>query len=111
MSKGFENKQLANKIGCYWKLAEDKITREDIFTVGEDEVKAWPIRKGTPALYAAGEVHSDIQQGFIRAEVVAFEDLKASGSFQEAKKAGLVRLEGKEYEVKDGDIINYRFNV
>lgn len=89
----------------------DMLRRISFFTVGEDEVKAWPIRQGTPALQAAGEVHSDIQQGFIRAEVVAFEDLKASGSFQEAKKAGLVRLEGKEYVVKDGDIINYRFNV
>lgn len=81
------------------------------FTVGSDEVKAWPIRSGTPALEAAGAVHSDIQQGFIRAEVVSFEDLKAQGSFKAAKKAGLVRLEGKEYPVEDGDIINFRFNV
>ncbi len=87
------------------------LNRISFFTVGEDEVRAWPIRKGIPALEAAGEVHSDIQQGFIRAEVVAYDDLKAQGSFQEAKKAGLVRLEGKEYVVKDGDIINYRFNV
>ena len=89
----------------------DMLNRIAFFTVGCDEVRAWPITNGIPALQAAGEVHSDIQQGFIRAEVVAFDDLKAEGSFQAAKKAGLVRLEGKEYVVKDGDIINYRFNV
>jgi len=87
------------------------LNRISFFTVGSDEVKAWPISEGFPALDAAGEVHSDIRQGFIRAEVVAFDDLKAEGSFQAAKKSGLVRLEGKEYIVKDGDIINYRFNV
>ncbi len=87
------------------------LNRISFFTVGADEVKAWPIPGGIPALEAAGEVHSDIRQGFIRAEVVAFDDLKAQGSFQAAKKAGLVRLEGKEYVVKDGDIINYRFNI
>ena len=81
------------------------------FTVGEDEVKAWTIKNDTPAVEAAGAVHSDIQQGFIRAEILSFDDLKVSGSFQEAKKAGTVRLEGKEYIVKDGDIINFRFNV
>ncbi|MFO7987802.1 MAG: DUF933 domain-containing protein [Desulfatiglandaceae bacterium] len=81
------------------------------FTVGSDEVKAWPIRSGTPALEAAGAVHSDIQQGFIRAEVVSFEDLKAQGSFKAAKRTGRVRLEGKEYTVQDGDIINFRFNI
>ena len=87
------------------------LNRISFFTVGSDEVKAWPIPAGIPALEAAGEVHSDISKGFIRAEVVAYEDLKSLGGFQEAKKAGLVRLEGKEYVVKDGDIINFRFNV
>ncbi len=81
------------------------------FTVGEDEVKAWTIPRQTPALEAAGTIHSDIQQGFIRAEVLAFEDLKHYGSFQEAKKAGQVRLEGKEYVVQDGDIVHFRFNI
>ncbi|MFC1493743.1 DUF933 domain-containing protein [Thermodesulfobacteriota bacterium] len=81
------------------------------FTVGEDEVKAWTIDKGTIALQAAGEIHSDIQKGFIRAEVLAYNDLIKYGSFKEAKNAGRVRLEGKEYLVEDGDIINYRFNV
>jgi len=87
------------------------LNRISFFTVGPDEVRAWPIPAGTPALEAAGSVHSDIQQGFIRAEVVAYEDLKNHGGFNEAKKAGLVRLEGKGYEVKDGDIITFRFNV
>jgi GTP-binding protein YchF len=87
------------------------LNRISFFTVGLDEVRAWPIPEGTPALEAAGSVHSDIQQGFIRAEVVAYEDLKTHGGFNEAKKAGLVRLEGKGYQVKDGDIITFRFNV
>ncbi len=81
------------------------------FTVGEDEVKAWTIVKGTPAQKAAGRIHSDIERGFIRAEVVAFDDLIAAGSYQAAQKAGKVRLEGKEYVVQDGDVINFRFNV
>jgi len=81
------------------------------FTVGEDEVKAWTIPKASSALEAAGAIHSDIQQGFIRAEVLAFEELERLGSFQEAKKAGQVRLEGKEYVVRDGDIAHFRFNV
>ncbi|MFO8089280.1 MAG: DUF933 domain-containing protein [Desulfatiglandaceae bacterium] len=81
------------------------------FTVGPDEVKAWPIRAGTKALEAAGAVHTDIMKGFIRAEVVSHEDLKDQGNFQEAKKSGRVRLEGKEYPVNDGDIITFRFNI
>lgn len=87
------------------------LNRISFFTVGEDEVKAWPISAGTLAVKAAGAVHSDIEKGFIRAETLSFEDLKTHGTYQAAKKAGLVRLEGKEYEVKDGDIINFRFNV
>ena len=81
------------------------------FTTGDDEVKAWTISKGTPALEAAGEVHTDMQKGFIRAEVLAFNHLKEYGSFRDAKAAGVLRLEGKEYIVQDGDIINFRFNV
>ncbi len=87
------------------------LKRISFFTVGPEEVKAWPIREGTKALEAAGEVHTDMMKGFIRAEVVSLEDLRASGNFQEAKKAGLVRLEGKEYTVRDGDVINFRFNI
>ncbi len=81
------------------------------FTVLNEEVRAWTITKGTPALEAAGAVHSDMKKGFIRAEVLSFDHLKEYGSFQEAKKAGHVPLEGKAYSVQDGDIINFRFNV
>ena len=81
------------------------------FTVGEDEVKAWTVRKQIHALSAAGKIHSDIERGFIRAEVISFEDFISAGSMQAAKEKGLLRLEGKTYEVKDGDIINFRFNV
>jgi GTP-binding protein YchF len=81
------------------------------FTVVHDEVRAWTITSGASALKAAGTVHSDMEKGFIRAEVLSFERLKAHGSFQEAKKAGDVHLEGKEYSVQDGDVINFRFNI
>lgn len=80
-------------------------------TAGEDEVRAWTITAGTPAVEAAGTIHSDIQRGFIRAEVVAFDDLMAAGDMTAAKKAGTVRLEGKTYIVKDGDIAHFLFNV
>jgi len=80
-------------------------------TAGEDEVRAWTIPLHSPAVEAAGAIHSDIQRGFIRAEVVAFNDLVAAGSIPEAKKAGTVRLEGKQYIVKDGDICHFLFNV
>ena len=81
------------------------------FTVGDDEVRAWTIRDGTTALDAAEVIHSDIKKGFIRAEVLAYADLMAAASYAEARKQGTVRLEGKQYLVKDGDIINFRFNV
>ncbi|MBN2455300.1 MAG: redox-regulated ATPase YchF [Sedimentisphaerales bacterium] len=80
-------------------------------TVGSDEVRAWPVSKGAVALNAAGKVHSDIKRGFIRAESFAFDDLKELGSEKELKAAGRIRLEGKDYVVQDGDIINFRFNV
>jgi ribosome-binding ATPase len=74
-------------------------------------VRAWTIRVGTPAVEAAGAIHSDIQRGFIRAEIVNFNDLMAAGDMAAAKKAGTVRLEGKTYIVKDGDIAHFLFNV
>lgn len=80
-------------------------------TAGPDEVRAWPIRQQTPAVEAAGAIHSDIQRGFIRAEIVAFNDLIEAGSMAEAKKRGTVRMEGKTYIVQDGDICNFLFNV
>lgn len=81
------------------------------FTVGEDEVKAWTINRGTDAKRAAGKIHSDIERGFIRAEVVRFSDLQELSSMAKVKEKGLFRLEGKDYVVEDGDIINFRFNV
>ncbi len=81
------------------------------FTTGENEVRAWSIKNGTRALKAAGKIHTDMERGFIRAEVIGFEDFIQCGDFQTARKKGLLRLEGKEYEVKDGDIITFRFNV
>lgn len=80
-------------------------------TAGEDEVKAWAIEEGTAAKAAAGKIHSDIERGFIRAEVVKFDNIKDLGSMAKVKEKGLFRLEGKEYIVIDGDIINFRFNV
>ena len=80
-------------------------------TSGEDECRAWTIPAGTTAVGAAGEIHSDIARGFIRAETVAFDDYQTAGDMKGAKAAGKVRLEGKTYVVQDGDIINYRFNV
>ena len=80
-------------------------------TAGSDECRAWTIRKGTKAPQAAGKIHSDFERGFIRAEVIAFDDLKACGTMAAAKAKGLVRSEGKEYVMKDGDIVNFLFNV
>lgn len=81
------------------------------FTVGSDEVRAWTIRKGMTAKEAAGKIHSDFEKGFIRAEVVSYEDLRKLGSMKACKEKGIMRLEGKDYVVKDGDIITVRFNV
>ena len=80
-------------------------------TAGEDETRAWTIKKGTKAPQAAGKIHSDFERGFIRAEVVNYQDLLDCGSLSAAKEKGLVGLEGKEYVVKDGDVILFRFNV
>lgn len=81
------------------------------FTVGEDEVRAWTIKKDLPAVQAAGKIHSDLERGFIRAEVFSYADLKSFGSEKEVKSAGNFRQEGKEYLVLDGDILNIKFNV
>ena len=80
-------------------------------TAGQPEVRAWTIKKGTKAPQAAGKIHSDFERGFIRAEVIAYDDLMACGSMQAAKEKGLVRSEGKEYIMNDGDIVLFRFNV
>ena len=80
-------------------------------TAGEPEVRAWTIKKGTKAPQAAGKIHTDFERGFIRAEVVSYDDLMACGTHAAAKEKGLVRLEGKDYVVQDGDIMLFRFNV
>jgi hypothetical protein len=93
------------------RLSYDLLNLQSFFTVGEDEVRAWTTRRGAAALEAAGEIHTDLQRGFVRAEVVAYDDLIGLGSMNEAKAKGKLRLEGKEYPVKDGDIVHIRFNV
>ena len=108
----FEEYQIEN-------TAADRVIRHSFailglisfFTVGEDEVKAWTIKNDTLAVDAAGAIHSDMKKGFIRAEVLAYNDLTEAGIYKEARKRGTVRLEGKTYAVQDGDIINFRFNV
>jgi GTP-binding protein YchF len=82
-----------------------------MLTSGEDECRAWPVRRGTPAPQAAGKIHSDIERGFIRAEVVPFQDLIDHGSEAKCREAGKLRVEGKTYIVQDGDVVNFRFNV
>ncbi len=81
------------------------------YTIGEDEVRAWTIRKGAPAPQAAGKVHTDIERGFIRAEIIKYDDLIAAGSEAAAKTAGKHQVKGREYIIEDGDIIHFRFNV
>ena len=80
-------------------------------TSGEDETRAWTIKKGTKAPQAAGKIHTDFERGYIKAEVVSYDDLMANGSMTAANEKGLVRMEGKEYVVADGDVITFRFNV
>ncbi|MCC9273372.1 redox-regulated ATPase YchF [Enterococcus aquimarinus] len=93
------------------RAAYDLLGLATYFTAGEQEVRAWTFTKGIKAPQAAGIIHSDFEKGFIRAETVSFEDLSEYGSMQAAKEAGRVRLEGKEYIVKDGDVMLFRFNV
>lgn len=83
----------------------------NFFTAGEDECRAWTIVEGTKAPQAAGKIHTDIERGFIRAEIVSYDDLIASGSMVKAREKGLIRLEGKDYVMKDGDVTYFRFNV
>ncbi|MFC1502297.1 DUF933 domain-containing protein, partial [bacterium] len=101
------------------ETARDRIIRKSyellglmsFYTVGDDEVRAWTIPQNTPALDAAEVIHSDIKKGFIRAEVLAYDDLITAGNYVEARKHGKTRLEGKNYIVQDSDIIDFRFNV
>lgn len=93
------------------RYSYDLLGLQSFFTVGEDEVRAWTVRRGASAHESAGAIHTDLQKGFIRAEVVAYTDLLALGGLSEARSKGKLRLEGKEYVVQDGDIVHIRFNV
>jgi len=93
------------------RLSYDLLGLQSFFTVGPDEVRAWTVRRGALAPEAAGEIHTDLQKGFIRAEVVAYNDLVSLGGMPEARNKGKLRLEGKEYTVLDGDILNIKFNL
>ncbi len=93
------------------KAAYHMLGLMSFLTAGEKEVRAWTIPIGTKAPRAAGEIHTDIERGFIRAEIVSYGDLTNCGSMNAAKEKGLVRLEGKEYIMQEGDIVNFRFNV
>ena len=104
---GLEESGLDRMIKCSYKL----LGLISFLTCGSDECRAWTIRRGTKAPQAAGKIHSDFERGFIRAEIVAFDDLKACGSMAAAKEKGLVRSEGKDYVMHDGDVTLFRFNV
>ena len=104
---GLEESGLDKLIQASYKL----LGLMSYLTAGVQEVRAWTIKEGTKAPAAAGKIHSDIERGFIRAEVVGYDDLVACGSEAKAKEQGLYRLEGKEYVMKDGDVVNFRFNV
>ena len=93
------------------KLSYELLELISFFTIASGEVKAWSIKSGTDALKAAGKIHSDMERGFIRAEVIGYDDLVKCGSLPEARKRGLLRLEGKSYIVQDGDVITFLFNV
>jgi ribosome-binding ATPase len=93
------------------RLSYDLLGLQSFFTAGEDECRAWTVRRGATAPEAAGEIHTDLQKGFIRAEVVAYDDLVTLGGMTEVKAKGKLHLEGKEYVVQDGDVLNIRFNI
>lgn len=93
------------------RASYELLGRINFFTVGEDEVRAWEVNQGATALECAGAIHSDLARGFIRAEVITFDDLMAAGSYAAARSAGKVRLEGKDHLINDGDVITVRFNV
>jgi ribosome-binding ATPase YchF (GTP1/OBG family) len=93
------------------KLSYEVLGLNSFLTVGEDEVRAWTISAGTLAPMAAGTVHSDIERGFIRAETVAYDDFIECGSMAEARNRGQYRQEGRDYVIKDGDIVNFLFSV
>ena len=91
--------------------AFDLLGLQTFFTVGPKEVRAWTVPRGATAPQAAGEIHTDFERGFIRAEVTSYEEFVACGGEQGAREAGKLRLEGKQYLVKEGDVMHFRFNV
>ncbi|RYE80637.1 MAG: redox-regulated ATPase YchF, partial [Myxococcales bacterium] len=93
------------------RVAFDTLGLQTYLTAGPKEARAWTIRKGDTAPEAAGVIHTDFQKGFIKAEIVSYDDLVAAGSMQKAKEAGKVRMEGKDYVMVDGDVVEFRFNV
>ena len=93
------------------KLSYDVVGLITFLTIGDDEVRAWELPEGTTASRAAGKIHTDFEQGFIRAEVVPFDELVACGGFAEARKRGVLRQEGKDYIVQDGDVVHVLFNL
>ena len=104
---GIEQSGLDNLVSaCY-----DLLGLISFLTAGPEEVRAWTITRGTKAPQAAGKIHTDFERGFIRAEVISFDDLVACGSTAVAKEKGLMRSEGKEYVMQDGDVVLFRFNV
>ena len=104
---GLQQSGLDRLIQCSYEL----LGLISFLTAGADECRAWTIKKGTKAPQAAGKIHSDFERGFIRAEIVAFADLMECGSYAAAREKGLVRSEGKDYVMKDGDVTLFRFNV
>lgn len=116
------DEEAADELRCEFGIAQSGLERAiqesyqllglvTFFTVVSEEVRAWPIKEGTTALKAAGRIHSDMQRGFIRAEVIRYDEIVGCGSLVEARKTGMLRLEGKNYIVQDGDVINFLFNV
>jgi ribosome-binding ATPase YchF (GTP1/OBG family) len=93
------------------RVGFDTLGLQTYLTAGPKEARAWTIRKGATAPESAGVIHTDFQRGFIKAEIVSFDDLVAAGSMNEAKAAGKVRMEGKDYVMHDGDVVEFRFNV
>jgi ribosome-binding ATPase YchF (GTP1/OBG family) len=104
---GFKEPGLDRVIRAGYEL----LSLQTYFTAGEKEVRAWTVRKGATAPMAAGVIHTDFEKGFIRAEVISYEDFVTYGGEQGAKEAGKWRLEGKDYIMQDGDVVHFRFNV
>ena len=116
--EGNDKKEMLHELGLeesgldkLIKASYDLLGLMSFLTAGEPEVRAWTIKKGTKAPEAAGKIHSDIQRGFIKAEVITYDELIKCGSMQNAREKGLIRQEGKDYIMKDGDIVLFKFNV